>query len=38
MRGAISPHPQYVLMAWCSVKKHRGNFNFILVKTGKIIF
>jgi hypothetical protein len=27
MRGAILPLPQYVFMAWCSVKrKHRDNF------------
>jgi hypothetical protein len=29
MRGAISPLPQYALMAWSSVKKkHRDNFTF----------
>jgi hypothetical protein len=27
MRGAIPPHPQYVFMAWCSVK-HRDKFTF----------
>jgi hypothetical protein len=27
MRGAISPLPQYVFMAWCFVK-HRDNFTF----------
>jgi hypothetical protein len=28
MLGAITPLPQYVFMAWCSVKKkkHRDNF------------
>jgi hypothetical protein len=31
MRGAISPLPQYVFMAWCSVKeKHKDNFTFYL--------
>jgi len=25
MRGAIQPLPQYVLMGWCLVKKHRDN-------------
>jgi hypothetical protein len=29
MRGAISPLPQYALMAWCSIKKHRDNFTLI---------
>jgi hypothetical protein len=27
MRGAIPPLPQYVFIAWCSVK-HRNNFTF----------
>jgi hypothetical protein len=29
MRGAITPLPQYVFMAWCLVKK-RDNFAFTL--------
>jgi hypothetical protein len=30
VRGAIPPLPQYVFMAWCSVKeKHRNNFTFV---------
>jgi hypothetical protein len=33
MRGAIHPLPQYAFMAWCSVKKHRKNFNFNLLAT-----
>jgi hypothetical protein len=28
MRGATPPLPQYVFMAWCSVK-HRDNFTFL---------
>jgi hypothetical protein len=28
MRGAIPTLPQYVFIAWCSVKKHRDNFAF----------
>jgi hypothetical protein len=32
MRGAIPPLPQYVFMAWCSVK-HRDNFTFIFYLT-----
>jgi len=31
MSGTVTPLPQYVFMAWCSVKKtHRGNFTFTL--------
>jgi hypothetical protein len=29
MRGAIPPLPQYAFMAWCSIKKHRDNLNFL---------
>jgi hypothetical protein len=32
MCGAILPLPQYVFMAWCSVK-HRDNFNFTFTFT-----
>jgi hypothetical protein len=32
MRGAIHPLPQYVFMAWCSVKTRRDNFTFTLPK------
>jgi hypothetical protein len=28
MSGAIHPLPQHAFMAWCLVKKHRGNFTF----------
>jgi len=34
MRGAIPPLPQYAFMAWCSVKKHRGNFTFTFTLIG----
>jgi hypothetical protein len=30
MLGAIPALPQYAFMAWCSVTKHRVNFNFHL--------
>jgi len=30
MCGAVLPLPQYVFMACCSVKMHRGNFIFYL--------
>jgi hypothetical protein len=29
MRGAITPFPLYIFMAWCLVK-HRDNFTFII--------
>jgi hypothetical protein len=30
MRGAIPSLLQYVFMGWCSVKKHRDNFTFMM--------
>jgi len=30
MFGAIPPLPQYVFMAWCSVKKEQGELNLYL--------
>jgi hypothetical protein len=35
MRGAISPLPLYVFMAWCLVK-HRDNFTFYLMSCHRI--
>jgi len=31
MRGAIPPLPQYAIMAWWSVEKHRDNFTFSFI-------
>jgi hypothetical protein len=37
MRGAIPPYPQYVFMAWCSVR-HRDKFTSIIIIIIIIIF
>jgi hypothetical protein len=38
MRGAIPPLPQYVFMAWCSVKEAQGQLYFYLTGIITVIF